>query len=156
VLQGTYDKAIEHFARAEQIDPRWADIPFNHANIYLRQKEFVKAIALYDKSLALRPEFAKARINLAIAESSLAAELAQSNHIDEALPHFARAVEVEPDNPLHRMYYATALGNAGQLSAALEQFHRAAADADRQGNLGLLGEIQSRVHRFSTSTSQPK
>lgn len=125
----------------------------NVAAHLVNQRNPEAAFVHFERTLALRPDRDKAYagIGLALIQLDRSAEaeahlkralathgfdvpvlnnmaiaLIRQAKFDQAIPYARRALVLDPKNVLARSNYGTALAGAGQLTAALEQFHRAA------------------------------
>ena len=83
------------------------------------QKEIPdEAISHYRKALDLKPAYAQAHYNLAIA-------LVQKGRLDEAIAHYERAVEISPAYFDARNNLGSALLQAGRLNEAIDCYRMA-------------------------------
>jgi tetratricopeptide (TPR) repeat protein len=85
-----------------------------------------KAIACYEQSLALDPQFAPAHLSLAAAHLELGDDAS-------ACPHLGRYVEAKPAEPAVRGHYAELLFRLKRFREAREQFERFVVAAQEQG-----------------------
>ena len=84
------DEAAHHYAEAVRIDPRDTTSIDRLAMVRFGQQHYEEALALYRDMLALTPDSAQTH-------SNLGATLYYLGRTDEALRHFKRAVELDPD-----------------------------------------------------------
>ncbi len=82
--QGDLTAAHEHYARAVQLDPRWAPPQLGLANLYAQRGELARALALYERALALDPRHAGGH-------ASFAAALLAAGQRERAKAMFERA-----------------------------------------------------------------
>jgi len=93
---------------------------FNLANDYMKRKEYDKAIAEYEKAIAILPAYSKAINNLGNAYLN-------TGDYDKALANYEKAIAIDPDsgevhNNLGLVYYAK-----GNYGSAKEHIDRALA-----------------------------
>ena len=107
-----------------------------------------------DRRTAARPW--RSIPNWALAHSNLAAMLAQRGDVDEAIVHFRRAIEIDPDNPFSYQQMAQLLRKQGKMSEAARYDERAkkasrrlAESHDRRGTeLAHQGKIDQAIAQF--------
>ena len=75
---GEYEKAIECFDKAIELDPNDADAYNNRGVAYYNLEEYERAIEDYDKAIALDPNYAKAYENRRIAYARLGQNISQN------------------------------------------------------------------------------
>ncbi len=106
--------AARCFERALEIDPDNVDALNNLANV-VRVRDLLKAIELYRRALALRPQAAFAAYNLAQA-------LNEDSAVDEALELFRRTIELDPRHCDARHSLGVLLEQRGRFDEAIEQY----------------------------------
>jgi tetratricopeptide (TPR) repeat protein len=84
-----------------------------------------KAIACYQQSLVLDPQFTQAHLSLAAAYLEIGDEA-------RACPHLGRYLAGRPDQVTVRCHYAELLYRLQRTNEAREQFHQFVADAQEQ------------------------
>jgi len=89
---GNYQKAIEEFKTAIQLNPDYGDAYHNLANIYREIGNNEEAIANYKKALSFNP-------NLWQSHQNLAARYFEQGKFELALQELEKAVEINPQNP---------------------------------------------------------
>lgn len=94
----------------------------------MRQGDAERAIALYQRSLALDPTLVSSHL-------SLAAAYVGQGQDERALPHFASYLAARPDHLIARAHYAEALWRLGRLPAARGEFERFTAEVQDQPEL---------------------
>lgn len=109
-----------------------------------RGGDFATAETIYRQILAAMPQQPDALHLLAVA-------CRQQGRLDEALPMFARCVELTPDNPDLRGNYGEALTAAGDPAAAERQLREALKRSPRHvqalNNLGLALQAQGKMEQ---------
>lgn len=96
-LRDQATRALELYRRAEELDREgYFQIPFNLGNIALDREDLETARGLYERALALEPDYADAHLYLAIALEKL-------GRSKEARPHWRAYRELEPDGEWVRL-----------------------------------------------------
>jgi tetratricopeptide (TPR) repeat protein len=96
--------------------------------IFLEQGRLDDAISNLQAAIDVRPENAPAHDNLA------KALLRKGGHTAEAMVHYHKLLEIEPDNVEARNTLGTALIQQGHLREAIEQWQEALAIQPENGN----------------------
>ena len=68
---GEYEKAIEDYNKAIELDPNLAGVYYNRGNAYFYLKQYEKAIEDFDKAIELNPNNAYAYNNRGLAREKL-------------------------------------------------------------------------------------
>jgi tetratricopeptide (TPR) repeat protein len=150
--QGRPAEAIEHYQKALEINPDFAEAHNNLGTALLNQGRLEEASEHYHQALDKDPAFAEAHNNLgilltkqggtaeAIEEYRKAIELnpncaefynnlgnllAAQRWADEAIGQFQKALEVEPDNAKVRYNLANILSAQGRWDEAIEHYQQA-------------------------------
>src|SRR6185503_368301 len=89
-----FEEAENFFRRALAADPRHFGALMDCAVVLHRQEKFAQAIELYRKALALRPEDADARFNLALAQIALGDAAGAERQLRWLKAHGTEGVEV--------------------------------------------------------------
>jgi tetratricopeptide (TPR) repeat protein len=105
------EEALAVFRRARQVDPANAMVPVYLGTFYLMGGQRAEAREAYERALAMNPRVARAH-------SSLAIMAAEEGRIDEALAHWRRAVEADPQEHAKLFKVAAGLWRGGRASAA--------------------------------------
>ena len=118
---GKYDKAIEDFNKAIELNPDLAVAYYNRGNTYVELGEYDRAIKDYDKAIELNKDYAVAYNNRGFAYVGL-------GKYNRAIEDFNKAIKLNPDDA--KAYY-----NRGLAYAELGEHERAREDMLRAGNL---------------------
>jgi tetratricopeptide (TPR) repeat protein len=109
---------------------------------FQRNAQYQTAQSVWADVVAQRPHSARGETDLALA-------LIDDGKTTDALPHFLVALRLDPDNPIIRNDYATALLAVGQVDEAIAQFQetlrRAPGYAPARKSLGLITQHQFRA-----------
>ena len=108
---GKYDKAVIHFTRAFQINPKFGAAHNKLGVTLARMGNLNDAIYHHKEALRINPKNPKAHNNLGNA-------LAQKGYMQKAIYHFKKALEIKPD-------YAGVYYNLGKISANLGKIDEA-------------------------------
>ena len=85
-----YDKAIEYYKNALEIDPKYVAACYDIGYIYKEKKEYAKAIEYYNKALEINPDYADAWQGLALSYF-------HKKEYDKAIKYYENALEVDPE-----------------------------------------------------------
>jgi Flp pilus assembly protein TadD len=85
--------AVEHFNKALQIKPNYANAMISLGCVSTDRGDFIQAIDYFQKALHLKPDSAEAHTNLGIA-------LQKYGRFNDAIIHIRRSLQIEPDNPV--------------------------------------------------------
>ena len=147
--EGRVKEAIEHYQKAIQIDPNYAEAPNNLGAALAAEGRFDEAIENYRKAIQISPNYADALNNLGMA-------LAARGQFDDAIENYRKAIQISPN-------YADALDNLGaaltvkgRFDEALGYYRQALAIdpnlAGAQNNLGILlakqGQITEAIEHY--------
>jgi protein O-mannosyl-transferase len=132
--RGELAEAINHFRRAVQINPAFAEAHTNLGHFLALQGSPWEAIPHLRRALQVNPEFANAHNTL----GNILAERGQS---DEAIEHFRMALKKSPESAMVHYNFARVLAKRGDLEEAITHYRRALdinpSDPDIHNNLGL-------------------
>src|SRR5438445_1143951 len=127
-------EAIEHYRRALQIRPTYADVRYNLAVALAQQSKPAEAVEHYQRALQIRPEHAGAHYNLGIA-------LAQQGKLAEAVDHYRQALRHNHDSAEPHNNLGNALARQGKPTEAIEHYQQALHikpdSAEAHNNWGL-------------------
>lgn len=110
-----FELAGNAYAKAGELKPGDADLPYNAALAYQNAGQWAKSEAQWRRAIKLRPDDVEAL-------SSLAAVLAEQKKFDEAIKIIHTAVNLKPQNKnLHRQFGSiyTKAGNNGKATEEL-------------------------------------
>ena len=113
----------------------------------LEQLDYDAAVQSFRSALAIDPDLAMARINVAIA-------LLHASRIEEAEAEARAAVQARPDSPHAQYVLGLVLRDRGQLDEAIAAFTRVAAiDARDPGTSVNVGQILQQQRQFPEAVS---
>jgi tetratricopeptide (TPR) repeat protein len=147
--QGRVDEAIDHFQRALDIHPDFAEA-HNDLGLALAQKgQFKDAIAHYRKAFESRSDLVEAHVNLGNA-------LVQEGQMDQAIAHYEWALGGQPGNGKIYSNLGYALFRQGRLNEAVNSLQRALellpTFAGAHDTLGLVllqkGQVDQAIAHF--------
>ncbi len=95
--QENFDKAIEEFNKALELDPNFGRAHNDLGYTYLRMGNYIKAIEHFKKYVSLHPDDANPL-------DSLAEAYFQMGKLDDAIAKYKDALEIKPD--LDRIYFS--------------------------------------------------
>ena len=111
---GQFERAIEHYSRAIELNPDYAAVYNNRGNAYSVKSDFDRAIADYTKAIQLKPGNSMAYNNRGAAFSSKC-------DFDRAIADHTKAIQLKPD-------YADAYYNRGNTYVKKDDYDRAIID----------------------------
>ncbi|MEE0857629.1 MAG: tetratricopeptide repeat protein [Ruminococcus sp.] len=112
--ENDYDKAIEYYGKAIELNPEYAEAYTNRGNAYGLLNEYDKAIDDYSKAIELNPELAEAYNNRGTVYEDL-------KKYDKAREDYNKAIKLNPE-------YAEAYYNRGNAYACLKEYDKAIED----------------------------
>jgi tetratricopeptide (TPR) repeat protein len=125
--RGKLDQAEAAYQAALRIDPAFAPVMVNLADLYRSTGRESDAEAMLHQAISRQPDYAPAYYSLGLL-------YARQHKTADALPALQKALILAPDNPRYVYVYAIALNSAGQTRDALEILqqagHRHPADFD--------------------------
>jgi protein O-mannosyl-transferase len=111
--QGEADQAIDHYRRAVDLRPDYAEAHYNLGRLLAEQGRLDDAIGHYERAAAINPADAEAQNNLGVTLFGI-------GRADDAIAHYRKALEIRPD-------YAEASCNLGNALIARSDFDGAIA-----------------------------
>ena len=112
----SYDRAIEDYNRAVQLDPKYALAFFNRARAYAEKRDYDRAVQDYTQSIQVNPNYAAAFNNRGNIHSD-------KKEYDRAMEDYDQALRLNPQ-------YALAFNNRGILYRSRKEYDRAIHDYD--------------------------
>jgi tetratricopeptide (TPR) repeat protein len=89
--KGEYDRAIEDYNRAIELQPKYAEAFYSRGTSYAHKGEYDRAIQDFDQAIALKPEFAMAFYNRG-------SSYARKGEYDRAIQDLNQLITLEPTN----------------------------------------------------------
>ena len=112
-----YEKAIEDYNKAIELNPNDAEVYTNRGNPYYKLKRYEKAIEDYSKAIKLNPNDAVAYYNRGNAYDEL-------KRYEKAIEDYSKAIELNPN-------YVDAYNNRGNAYRELNQHEEAIEDYNK-------------------------
>jgi predicted CXXCH cytochrome family protein len=116
--RGKLDEAEAAYQAALRIDPSFAPVMVNLADLYRSTGRESEAEAMLHQAISRQADYAPAYYSLGLL-------YAREHRPADALPALQKALILAPDNPRYAYVYAIALNSAGQTRDALEILKRA-------------------------------
>jgi len=111
--QGEAEQAIDHYRRAVDLRPDYAEAHYNLGRLLVEQGQLDDAIAHYERAAAINPADAEAQNNLGVTLFGI-------GRADDAIAHYRKALEIRP-------HYAEASCNLANALIAKDDFDGAIA-----------------------------
>ena len=115
---GIFDKAIEKFEKATEIDPQLADAYSNWGAALTHFRKYDESIEKFRKAIEINPQHAIAYYNWGIALNNL-------GMFDKAIEKFEKATEINPQIADYYSDWGSVLLKQGKLNEAIEKFKKA-------------------------------
>lgn len=115
---GMFDKAIEKFEKATEMDPQLADAYTNWGTALTHFRKYEEAIEKFKKAIEINPQLAIAYYNWGIALNNLGV-------LDKAIEKFEKAAEINPQIADYYSDWGSVLLKQGKLNEAIEKFKKA-------------------------------
>ena len=142
------DLAVDAYCEAVRLNPRMYDAHFNLGNIYFEHEQFKLAMMHYRLALDIRPDWAKAREALAVAEAKLAGQDEDESDLAATQPIPAPIIDAKHDpnrtidpnfhGPLLQELYDLTINADNQCQAMLGFLQREVDTAIRNLSMGIL------------------
>ena len=116
-LAGRLDAAAESFGRILEIEPEFPDARLNLASILMDAGADAHALPLLEEALRLGPDGGRLRAAASRASFNL-------GHVDRALMHARRAVELSPSVASHHLRLGNSLDARGEKALAIASYRR--------------------------------
>ena len=132
--KGEYNKAMERFSRAIELNPQLSVAYNNRGSAYAKKGEYDRAIQDYDRAIELDPSDADAYYNRGLAYMYI------GDH-DRAIRDCNSAIELDPNSPTIHLSRGLAYFFKGDYHSSIQNYSRAIAldpsDALAYYNRGL-------------------
>ena len=115
---GRYERAIEDFNRALEINPRYALAYNNRGAAYAKKGDLDRAISDFNRAIEINPGYADAYVNRGLAYYN-------KGDLDRAIFDFNRALEINPRDVEAYVNRGAAYADKGDLDGAISDFNRA-------------------------------
>jgi protein O-mannosyl-transferase len=112
---GKPDEAAVYFAKALELDPKYAVGYSDLGNMYLQKGQIDPAIQYMQKALEMEPDMPITYYNLGNA-------YAEEKRLDLAIRYWEKAIEIQPDYPMPHNNLGNAFLIGGQTAKAVEQW----------------------------------
>ncbi len=147
-----YDKALEEFERALNIDPSNAAAINHIANLYIEQRDYENAIRALDMALQYQMDDE----TLLLKKASV---LADAGRYNEAFPVISKLIAQHPDNPRYgailteqQMQAGRLLMNVAEMEEAILQFkHALQFSPQNRDALTYLVNLESGIGRYDSA-----
>lgn len=147
-----YDKALQEFETALNIDPSNADAVNYIANLYIEQKDYENALRALNMALQYREDDE----SLLLKKASV---LADAGRYNEAFPVISTLIAQHPDNPRYgailteqQMQAGRLLMNADEMERAIVQFKTALQHSPKNRDaLTYLVNLESGIGRHDSA-----
>jgi len=113
--QGEAEQAIDHYRRAVDLRPDYAEAHYNLGRLLVEQGQFDDAIAHYEKAAAINPADAEAQNNLGVTLFGI-------GRAEDAIAHYQKALEIRPDYAEASCNLASALIAKGDFDGAIVRY----------------------------------
>ncbi len=123
-----YDKAIEYYRKAEQINPKNAEIPYYIGYLYSEQQKWMEAETYLKKAVSLNPESeAKNLLTYVLQNYSLASlndgiSLFEKNDFQAALTKFNEVIKKEANNAYAYYYRGLIYDEQNKRQLAINEY----------------------------------
>jgi len=169
---GLWRDSVTLFGRTLQLSPDSHTAHTMMGNALANKGDAAAAIKAYQKALALRPDYAKARRNWALVHFKNGIDLANTGDLEGAIEAFLEATRIDPEFieatenlAITHNGHGNALANKGDLDGAIRHYREAFSLApnfsDAHNNLGIAlvkkGDLAAAIQAFENAlTIDPK
>jgi len=115
-----YDRALEDFSRAVEIDPKYAKAWYNRGNVFDETGVFDRAIDDYTRAIEIEPHYTMAYNNRGLTHR-------HKGDFEKAIADFTAALNLDPNYAKAYNNRGMVLAQAGEHPRAIEDFTRALA-----------------------------
>jgi tetratricopeptide (TPR) repeat protein len=120
IKQRQWDKAIDYYRQAIEIDPNLATVYRTLANLYSRQGDQQQEVEFRYRALQLRPDWATARNQLKLGNLFM-----QLNRPEQAIECYQRGIQLDSDQFFLHYNLAVALTSQGQWQDSMTAYQQA-------------------------------
>ena len=136
---GQYDRAIEAFSQALELDPQYSEAYLNRGLAWAGKGEFTQAIANYTKALELNPRESNAYLHRGVA-------WARKGDLDRAIADYTKALELTPKDGRAYYHRGAAWAEKGDLDRGLSDAAKALElEPNNKAYVGLVTALQARM-----------
>ena len=151
--------SVSLFGHAIQVTPPNHTIHAMMGNALVTHGQLAAATKEYEKSLRIKPDYARAQINLGIVHNLLGNDFAAKGNLEAAISQYRQALVIRPDDPETHTNLGNTLANSGNLDAAITEFRKVVTIApdstDAHNNLGIIlakkGNLDAAAQEFKTA-----
>jgi tetratricopeptide (TPR) repeat protein len=115
MVKGNLTESFEYLNRILAKDPRHTGAYLHRGQIFVTQKQLVRALEDFRKSISIDPEFALAHYQLGLL-------YLRQKLPGKAVPSLERAVKIEPDNPRYLLVLGDAYRQQKRFSEAAQSY----------------------------------
>jgi tetratricopeptide (TPR) repeat protein/glycosyltransferase involved in cell wall biosynthesis len=115
-----FDKSLNCFEKAVQLDPQHAYAICNMGRIYYEKGQFEKAVQYFEKAISIHPKLPETHSNLGLTWHRL-------NQMDNAIASYHRALEINPDYAIACYNMGFTLEKLGRLTESTQWYEKALA-----------------------------
>lgn len=179
---GRLDEAEAEYRRARELNPHYAEVPYNLAHIRLQQGKTDEALADYEAALRLDPRHIESNYNVGVLliqrgkprdavrylttaeklapqraeiQSNLGSALAMTGNRQDAIAHLRRAVELKPDLAEAHANLSQTLAATGKLPSAVNHARRAVELQPQSAAAHYnLGILLERLQQFDEAAAE--
>lgn len=116
---GEYDKAIEYYKKAIQLNPGDQGAYYNLGNTYFIRRDYTNAIACFQNAIQLKPDSDDAYVGMGNA-------LREQGNADKAIESYQKAISLRPDPIVLHNLGCVMMSEKGDKARAMEYFAKAA------------------------------
>lgn len=117
VASKDFEKAINEFKKAIELDPNYAEAYYQLGVIYGNSGDLQQAFSLLNKAIEIKPDLADAYYNRALVHG-------KTDDFDQAITDFNKAIELDPTYELAYFYRGVAYRELGNFRKALLDFDK--------------------------------
>lgn len=117
VASKDFEKAIDEFKKAIELDPNYAEAYYQLGVIYGNSDDLQQAFSLLNKAIEIKPDLADAYYSRALVHG-------KTDDFDQAITDFNKAIELDPNYELAYFYRGVAYRELGNFKKALLDFDK--------------------------------